>query len=175
MLLFSALALAGPPQLRLPDRGPRPASYEIQLRVDPDAPTFAGQETLSWRLDRPVSTVWLNARNLRVDEATWRSGQRRAPARVRAQGEWLRIDLPGRAASFELDLGWTGSVSEVETQGVFSQVAEGERYLFTQFEATDARAAFPSLDQPDVKTPFTLRVRVPDGLLAVAKIGRAHV
>jgi aminopeptidase N len=36
-------------------------------------------------------------------------------------------------------------------------------YSWTQFESIDARAAYPSFDQPGYKQPFTVTLRTPKG------------
>ena len=52
--------------------------------------------------------------------------------------------------------------------GMFRVKVDGDWYSWTQFESIDARAAFPSFDQPSFKTPFTVTLRTPPGLTAVS-------
>ncbi|MFC4336791.1 aminopeptidase N [Salininema proteolyticum] len=40
--------------------------------------------------------------------------------------------------------------------------ADGETYLYSQFEVADAQRAFPCFDQPDLKAAFTFVVRAPE-------------
>ncbi|PKQ17616.1 MAG: aminopeptidase N, partial [Actinobacteria bacterium HGW-Actinobacteria-8] len=48
-------------------------------------------------------------------------------------------------------------------QGIhrFIDPEDGEVYLYSQFAAADARAAFPCFDQPDIKAPFKIEVLTP--------------
>jgi alanyl aminopeptidase len=56
------------------------------------------------------------------------------------------------------------------------RVKEGDAYyVYTQFEAIEARRAFPCFDEPGFKTPYEMTITVPKGLLAVAntaEVGR---
>ena len=52
--------------------------------------------------------------------------------------------------------------------GLYKSVFQGDPYLFTQFQAVDAREAFPVWDEPGFKIPWQLVLTVPEGLLAVS-------
>ncbi|GHB60034.1 aminopeptidase N [Flexivirga endophytica] len=45
----------------------------------------------------------------------------------------------------------------------FTDPADGNTYVYTHFEPTDARRAFACFEQPDLKTRFTLAVTAPAG------------
>ena len=45
----------------------------------------------------------------------------------------------------------------------FTDPADGETYLYTQFEVPDARRVFAVFEQPDLKASFTFTVTVPEG------------
>ncbi|HEX2061225.1 MAG TPA: M1 family aminopeptidase, partial [Thermoanaerobaculia bacterium] len=44
---------------------------------------------------------------------------------------------------------------------LYKMVAKGEPYVFTQFQAIDARRAFPAWDEPGFKLPYELTVTIP--------------
>lgn len=58
--------------------------------------------------------------------------------------------------------------------GLFKTVRDGRPYLFTQFEATDARQAFPCWDEPGFKIPWRITVTAPDGLRVIGNMPAAE-
>ncbi|MDO5677999.1 MAG: hypothetical protein Q4G35_10890, partial [Propionibacteriaceae bacterium] len=45
----------------------------------------------------------------------------------------------------------------------FTDPVDGETYLYTQYEPSDARRVFPNMEQPDIRAPFTFSLTGPDG------------
>lgn len=54
---------------------------------------------------------------------------------------------------------------------------DGEHhYMFsTQFEACDARRAFPCFDEPNLKASFEFEIEIPDGLVALSNMPEKKV
>lgn len=75
-----------------------------------------------------------------------------------------RVSLPGLAATNTVVVEATGNYMNTG-EGVhrFVDPADGETYLYTQFEVSDARRAFPVFEQPDLKTRFTFKITAPAG------------
>ena len=72
---------------------------------------------------------------------------------------------PGAA---RLHIEYTGSLDETSTQGLFRQKDGEDWYAFSQFEATDARRAFPCFDEPSYKVSWQVTLRIPKGTTAVS-------
>jgi aminopeptidase N len=51
--------------------------------------------------------------------------------------------------------------------GLYRVSENGVYYAFSQFEATDARRAFPCFDEPGFKTPYDVTITAPKGQLAL--------
>jgi alanyl aminopeptidase len=161
---------ATPPSLRLPP-GARPTGYAVSLRVDPDQPRFAGTVDIDIALDASTSLLWLNASDLRLERADVTAGGTRRPVQVVAGDTdftGFAFDPPLGPGPIRLRVAYQGRIYDHEQAGVFRQTDRGARYQFTQFEAFDARRAFPCFDEPGFKTPWRLSLTVPSKLVAVS-------
>jgi puromycin-sensitive aminopeptidase len=164
------------PSYRLP-RNVEPHRYELTLTPDLDAFTFAGEERVHVAVHEEVRQVVLNALDIeiRTAELVDPSGNSVAaavsydPAEERAV---LTLDQPAVAGEWWLHLTFTGVISESLRgwyRSTFTDESGETRVIATtQFEATDARRAFPCWDEPDRKAVFSVTLIVDDGLLAVS-------
>ncbi|HSP18131.1 MAG TPA: M1 family metallopeptidase, partial [Myxococcaceae bacterium] len=80
----------------------------------------------------------------------------------------LRFPRPLPTGPLGLVLAFRGTQFTQEDSGIFRQQSGGDWYVFTQFEQTDARRAFPCVDDPSAKIAWELTLRVPVGLTAVS-------
>src|SRR5690349_21140689 len=70
LLLVSALLAAeAPPTLRLPE-GAKPVRYAVELTLDPSAEQFSGVIDIELQVTKPLSVLWLNARELTVKKSS---------------------------------------------------------------------------------------------------------
>jgi len=161
-----------PPEgIRLP-RNFRPSLQRVTLSIDPSSAGFTGQTTIEGTLDAPTDVVWLNADALEITRAGALLGlDERASAEIAVQKDEriaLRFQSPLPAGPVRIWLEFKGTQYTQEDSGIFRQQSGGDWYAFTQFEQTDARRAFPCVDEPAAKIPWELALRVPVGLTAVA-------
>lgn len=159
-----------PPVLRLGD-AVSPTRYVVDLAIDPSKTSFHGSVTIDLALAAPTSFVWLNATDLTVSSATLEAGGKSFAARVVPGNEdTVGFALPEAAPAgpARLVARYTGAIREKETAGLFRQREGDDFYVFSQFEAIDARRAFPCLDEPSWKVPFTLALTVPKAAGAYA-------
>ena len=170
--LIPALALAEPkpPTLRLPD-GARPTHATVELTIDPAQDHFVGVEDLDLDVKGPLATLWLNADELTISKAEAKVGGKIIAARVLPQpksfvGFAFATPLPAGKATLHVE--WTGTLSTKDTSGASKQKEQGEWYVFSKFEPTDARRVFPSFDEPSYKIPWKLSIKTPKGLRAFA-------
>lgn len=166
----AAVSAQDPPTLRLaPD--PRPTAVAARLEIDPTQETFRGRVTLDLELAAATGRVWLNAEQLEIESARFSAGGESFPAAIVPGGDQFvgfdagRPLAPG-AARLEID--YRGRLDPLETEGLFRQQVDDRWYVFSQFESTYARRAFPSFDEPAFRAPWQLTIVAPAGNRAFA-------
>ncbi len=169
---FSSLAIAQeqPPTLRLPTTV-APTSYRVELKLDPDQQSFTGFIAIKIDIKEPVKLIWLNGTGIEISDAALKVGSNSLPAKPVEGGTdfvGLQFDSDVPAGSGEIDIHYTGKVRQQDSSGIFHMTDNGNEYLFTQFESTDARGAFPCFDEPSYKVPWQLTIDVPQKDTAVS-------
>jgi alanyl aminopeptidase len=148
-----------------------PLGYTLDLTVDPDQARHAGTVSIEVDLRRPTRLLRLHATGLLVRSSVLHLNGRLLRGTARQRNEdllELQFSEPVPAGRAKLVLQFTGRIDDKDSAGLFRQKEGGEWYAFTQFEATYARRAFPSFDEPGWKVPWTLSLTVPESLVAVA-------
>jgi puromycin-sensitive aminopeptidase len=169
-----------------PYRLPRhvvPTRYELRLEPDLATCTFTGEETVTLTVLEPTAEVLLNAAELRVLEAvvTGEGGMSQAAAvALDEPTERCRLTFPAALmkGTWRLRLAFQGTLNS-KLRGFYrSQYkdANGQVRLLaaTQFEATDARRAFPCWDEPDFKAVFATTLVHDPALNAVSNTAVAE-
>ena len=147
-------------------KGVRPVSYELEFEPDLAKSTFAGAARIKISCERAVSEVVLDAAELSVGAVRAEAAEpaRDVPARARLEPgrEALVVSL-GEAVRGELvvTIEYTGTLND-RLLGFYRSdyVHRGKkmRLATTQFEAADARRAFPCFDEPAAKATFDISI-----------------
>ena len=154
-----------------------PNRYELRLVPDLDAATFAGEETVTVTIREPVTEIVLNAAELAIQAVSIRDAAGtvvQGSAVLEEAQERARLLFPSALAPGEwrLTLAFTGTLND-RLRGFYRSTykdAAGVTHTIaaTQFEATDARRAFPCWDEPAGKAIFSVTLVVPAGLAAIS-------
>ena len=158
----------------------RPIRYHLTLKPDLEAFSFTGDEWVEIDILEPVSDIVLNAAELEVATASLElpNGETINAGELALDEDTDRLALrfpqeapPGPAV---LRLSFSGILND-QLRGFYrSHYADADgndRYLATtQFEATDARRAFPCWDEPSVKAEFEVTLVAPESLAAISNM-----
>ena len=155
-----------------------PLHYALAFDIDPRTTSFTGTARIDIEIPAKTSHVVLNGHALVVSDARALVGNAPHPARTSwraAHGARpenteelvLSFDPPLEPGRATLVIAYSAPFDQ-ELSGLYRVADGGNWYAFTQFEATDARRAFPCFDEPGFKVPVGVTVTVPKGMLAVA-------
>ena len=162
------LVMPPPPKLRLPDTAV-PRRQAVTLDLDPGRETFQGNTRIDLELLQQTNVIWLHSSGLQIH-------------RVQIQGAAVEFLTPMQSDEFlalvadrtlepgavALDIDFSGKLPARDGRGAYRQEERGDWYIFTQFESTDARRAFPCFDEPSFKIPWQITLDVPQASLAFA-------
>jgi len=142
----------------------RPSRYKLRFELDLDAWTARGEETITLLLAQPARSLTLHSVDLEIA-----TGDGIDRVRYDEESQTATLDLATELAAGEhgVTIRWTGSIAE-KLRGLYRSTRPGERYAATQFEAADARRAFPCFDEPEFKARFALTLVHASGLAAIA-------
>ncbi|WP_170319737.1 M1 family metallopeptidase [Polyangium spumosum] len=161
---------APPAGLRLP-RAVHPLRYAATLTLVPGDDVLRGEITIDLSLAEPTRVLWLHAEKLTVDEARIEAGARHLPLRVVPTDDGLlgfALDTAAPPGPARLVVKYRGVISAVDDHGAFREEEGGASYIFSHFEATAARRVFPCIDDPGVKVPWQLSLRVREADVALS-------
>jgi puromycin-sensitive aminopeptidase len=184
--VFPLLRWAGPPispddPYRLP-RSVVPRRYDLRIEPDLAAGRFAGEATIEVVVDERVDEVVLNAAELEIHEARVSGGRGQAllgTVTLDPPTERARIRFPAalEPGTWRLDLRFSGVLRDGLTGFYRSRFtipgrgpagAAASMLAVTQFQAADARRAFPCWDEPAFKAVFAITLVVDRHLIPLS-------
>src|SRR5450432_1180362 len=158
------------PELRLPTTV-RPTHNTVELTIDPATNDFTGTITTAIEVGSPTNVIWLNGEEITIASATITQGAttQTATASYPKKG-YLALSLPHPlvAGQGTLAIHYAGKMHKDDGDGIYTAQEAGDWYAFTQFEATAARQAFPTFDEPSFKVPWQLTIHTKKALVALA-------
>ncbi len=141
-----------------------PVTQSVRLELDPRLDTFRGSVAIEIDVKRPTRTFRFHAQDLAITSLRLSKGARPIDAAY-SSGEGSIVNVTAgeqlKAGRYALEVDFTNRYNR-QAVGLYKMVTKDkEPYLFSQFEAIDARRAFPVWDEPSFKIPFQLTVTIP--------------
>jgi aminopeptidase N/puromycin-sensitive aminopeptidase len=162
VVVWSVLATLGVSAQRLPENAV-PDAYDLKFEPDLGSATFAGEETIHVHLEKATTSIVLNSAEIEFKEAWVGSADFKQAAAVSKdeKNETATLTVPSAvpAGPAEIHIRFTGILND-KLRGFYLSQTARRRYAVTQFEATDARRAFPSFDEPAYKAVFRVALVV---------------
>lgn len=162
-------------QVRLPDHI-KPERYEIFLKPDLKRFVFEGEEKILIYFGRPVKEITLHSKDLEIEKVELQISNSKiliSKQILNSKSETVTFKLskPAPKGKGELKIKFKGILSD-KLKGFYrskySHKGEEKYIATTQFEATDARAAFPCFDEPHKKAVFDVTFLVPKDLAVIS-------
>lgn len=153
------------------DPAVHPVEESVALTLDADRTSYSGRVEIQLRVDKAASRIQFHARGPVFDEVVLRPrGASPVDVRIDRGDDGLVTLTPEQAlpaGEYTLRIRFHNDFN-TQAVGLYRMAYQGKGYLFTQFEAVDARRAFPCWDEPGFKIPWQLTLRVPRQQVAVA-------
>ncbi len=168
-----------------------PSRYDLRIAPDLAAGTFEGTETVEVTVRDPVSQVVLNSAELQILAVSIQDGRGETipgTALLDEATEQARLVFPKELSPgpWQLSLAFSGHLSD-RLRGFYRSIVKAppdprspgdadetggdkpnELLAVTQFEATDARRAFPCWDEPSFKAVFQVTLVIGTDLTAIS-------
>ena len=149
----------------------QPDHYSLTLTPDLQHATFSGTESIDVTTTRPLDAITLNAAEIDFQSVTVTTAGKEQKATVSLDKvkEQATFNFPEKlpAGKATLRIVFTGILNN-ELRGFYLSKTARRNYAVTQFEATDARRAFPCFDEPAFKAAYDVTLVVDSGDTAIS-------
>ena len=167
----------------------RPIHYDLTIEPDFTNFTFKGRAIIDVEVKEETSVVTMNATELKFQNVSVSGVQAVSQANVALDEPNERVavslvDSEGNpivlkaGSKVSLAIEYTGDINDKLAgfyRSTYEDKASGEKRVIgvTQFEATDARKAFPCWDEPAVKATFSISLVIPEDLVGLSNMDEA--
>ena len=154
-----------------------PSHYDLTLTPDLVNATFGGHVVVDVDVVESASQIVVNTAELTLASVALANadGQRLSASVTtdeEAERSTLTLDGVAEPGAWKLDIEFDGILND-DLRGFYRSVyvdpdGNEKTIATTQFEATEARRAFPCWDEPDLKATYGVTLVVDDGLATVS-------
>ena len=148
-----------------------PTHYTLAFTPDLKGAVFSGVESIDMKIQQPTQSITLNAIEIAFQsvEISANGKQQTGSVSLDPGKEQATFTFPETipAGSATIKIHYTGILNN-ELRGFYLSKTAKRNYAVTQFEATDARRAFPCFDEPAFKATFDVTLTIDAGDIAIS-------
>ncbi len=154
-----------------------PENYRLNFIPDMKSFTFKGEEHIEAKVRKPSRTITLNSNELKIEHASVSCKGKEYAAKVKYQKQLERVQLlldGAVSGKVTIHIKYSG-LNNDKMYGFYRstyKLPSGKQgvMLTSQFEAVDARAAFPCIDEPAMKATFEVSFEIDSDLEAISNM-----
>ena len=153
-----------------------PVNYKLTFEPDLKKFTFDGLETISINCKKSVNVITMNSAELKIKSCIVKSGQKiiKSSFKTNDKKEELQIKLDQKISGVcSVDLEFVGILNDRLLgfyRSRYEQNGKTKYLATTQFEAADARRAFPCWDMPEAKATFEISIIADNKFTAISNM-----
>src|SRR5579859_848942 len=151
---------------RLPENA-APVRYQLSFTPDLKTATFEGEETIELKLTQAMRSITLNSAEIEIKSAEFQAQAGSVTYEKGKDQATITVSKDVPAGDAKLHIVFHGTLND-QLRGFYLSKSEKRNYAVTQFEATDARRAFPSFDEPAYKAVFDITLVIDKGDNAIS-------
>ena len=154
-----------------------PIAQQVTLDIDPQKTDYSGSTTIHIEVASESAEIRLHAQDMEITSLQLSSGDSAIEVSHESGEHGLLIISAASdfaAGSYELHIEFSNDFN-TDGAGISRTEIDGEHYIFSQFEAIDARTAFPCFDEPGFKFPWQLTMTVPKDVTPITNTPEGSV
>ncbi len=154
-----------------------PTAQQVTLNIDPRQTDYSGSTIIHIEVASESADIRLHAQEMEITSLQLsRDDSALEVSHVSGEHGLLTISAasPFPAGSYELQIEFNNDFND-DGVGINRTEIDGEHYVFSQFEAIDARRAFPCFDEPGFKFPWQLTMTVPKDVTPITNTPEVSV
>jgi tricorn protease interacting factor F2/3 len=153
-----------------------PVHYDIEFEPDFKKFTFRGREKVSVKITRSTSKIILHAAELEIKQCKieWNGKEIKPEIFLNSKTEELTLSFPKKISGTAiLSFDFIGQLNDKLVgfyRSKYKYKGKEKHLATTQFEAADARRAFPCWDEPEAKATFDVSLLVDNNHTAISNM-----